>query len=47
MNTKRFWSGFGWGVLATVGMSIPMIIGTATGVAPMPYRTSFRLPQGN
>ena len=36
MNTKRFWSGFGWGVLATVGMSIPMIIGTATGVAPMP-----------
>ncbi len=36
MNTKRFLSGFGWGVLATVGMSIPMIIGTATGVAPMP-----------
>ncbi len=36
MDTKRFWSGFGWGVVATVGMSIPMIIGTASGVAPMP-----------
>ena len=36
MITKRFWSGFGWGVVATVGMSIPMIIGTASGVAPMP-----------
>lgn len=36
MNPQRFWSGFGWGVLATVGMSIPMIIGKATGVAPMP-----------
>ncbi len=36
MKTKRFWSGFGWGVIATVGMSIPMIIGTASGVAPMP-----------
>ncbi len=36
MITKRFWSGFGWGVMATVGMSIPMIIGTASGVAPMP-----------
>jgi len=36
MITKRFCSGFGWGVVATVGMSIPMIIGTASGVAPMP-----------
>ena len=36
MNIKRFWSGFGWGVLATVGMSIPMIIGSVAGVAPMP-----------
>ena len=36
MITKRLWSGFGWGVVATVGMSIPMIIGTASGVAPMP-----------
>lgn len=30
------WRGAGWGVLATVVMSIPMIIGMATGVAPMP-----------
>ncbi len=36
MITKRFWSGFGWGVVATIGMSIPMVIGTAAGVAPMP-----------
>jgi len=36
MITKRFCSGFGWGVVATVGMSIPMVIGTAAGVAPMP-----------
>jgi len=36
MDTKRFWSGFGWGVVATIGMSIPMVIGTAAGVAPMP-----------
>ncbi len=36
MNIRRFWSGFSWGVLATVGMSIPMIIGSVAGVAPMP-----------
>jgi len=36
MDTKRFWSGFGWGVVATIGMSIPMVIGTASCVAPMP-----------
>jgi len=30
------WRGFGWGVAGTVAMSIPMIIGMGTGVAPMP-----------
>lgn len=30
------WRGLGWGVLATIVMSIPMMIGMATGVAPMP-----------
>jgi len=30
------WRGFGWGVAATIAMSIPMIIGMGTGVAPMP-----------
>ena len=36
MGTKRFWSAFGWGMLATVVMSIFMIIGIVTGVSPMP-----------
>lgn len=30
------WRGAGWGVLATVVMSVPMMIGMATGVALMP-----------
>ncbi len=34
--SARLWRGFGWGVLATIAMSIPMMIGMATGVAPMP-----------
>lgn len=34
--SARLWRGFGWGVAATVVMSIPMLIGMATGVAPMP-----------
>ncbi len=36
MDTKRFWSAYGWGVAATVVMSVPMIIGMVTGAAPMP-----------
>ena len=36
MNFRRLSIAFGWGVLATVVMSIPMLIATATGVAPMP-----------
>ena len=36
MDSKRLGIAFGWGVLATVVMSIPMLIATATGVAPMP-----------
>lgn len=32
----RWTFGFLWGAGATVVMSIPMLIGTATGVAPMP-----------
>ena len=34
--SARLWRGFGWGVAATVVMSVPMLIGMATGVAPMP-----------
>lgn len=30
------WQGFGWGVTATVAMSIVMIVGMVTGIAPMP-----------
>lgn len=36
METKRLWKGFGWGIVATLVMSILMIIGKATGLAPMP-----------
>lgn len=36
MDGKRFWSGFGWGVVATVAMSILMVLGLVTGMAPMP-----------
>lgn len=36
MNVQRFWKGFGWGVVATVAMSVLMILGVVTGVAPMP-----------
>lgn len=35
-TSDRFTRGAGWGVLATVVMSIPMVIGMATGIAPMP-----------
>jgi hypothetical protein len=33
---KRLVIGFGWGVVATIAMSIVMIIGTKAGIAPMP-----------
>jgi len=33
---NRFWSGFGWGVAATVVMSALMILGVLTGMSPMP-----------
>ncbi len=35
-SRATLWRGFGWGVLATIAMSIPMMIGMASGVAPMP-----------
>jgi hypothetical protein len=35
MDSKRLGIAFGWGMVATVVMSIPMLIATATGVAPM------------
>lgn len=34
--SNRFGHGFLWGVAATVVMSIPMLIATATGVSPLP-----------
>lgn len=36
MNTKRLAVGFGWGVVATIAMSILMIAATASGLSPMP-----------
>jgi hypothetical protein len=36
MDNTRLLTGFGWGVVATVAMSILMIIGRVTGLAPMP-----------
>ncbi|MFW6206993.1 MAG: hypothetical protein ACOC5J_03575 [Gemmatimonadota bacterium] len=35
-NGPRFATGLGWGMVATVVMSIPMIAGTAAGFLPMP-----------
>lgn len=32
----RFARGFGWGIVATLAMSAVMLIGRATGAAPMP-----------
>ncbi len=32
----RFRPGFGWGVVATVAMSIPTIAGAVAGIVPMP-----------
>lgn len=36
MDMERFWRGFGWGVVATVAMSVLMILGMLSGRAPMP-----------
>jgi hypothetical protein len=33
---SRFLSGLGWGIVATVAMSIPMIAGAVAGFLPMP-----------
>ena len=35
-DTSRTTTGFGWGIIATVGMSTLMIVGYVTGRAPMP-----------
>lgn len=36
MKTKRLAIGFGWGMAATLAMSVIMIIGYTTSIAPMP-----------
>jgi hypothetical protein len=36
METRRLAAGFGWGLVATLVMSILMIIAVATGLSPMP-----------
>lgn len=36
MAPGRLARGFGWGVVATLAMSVLMILATATGVSPMP-----------
>ncbi len=36
MDRSRLISGFWWGVAATLAMSLVMIIGTITGISPMP-----------
>ena len=36
METKRLAVGFGWGVVATIAMSVLMILGVVTGLSPMP-----------
>lgn len=36
MDNKRFTSGFGWGVVATIAMSTFMILGVMTGKSPLP-----------
>lgn len=36
MNGKRFARGFGWGVVATIAMSLLMILGLVTGMSPIP-----------
>jgi hypothetical protein len=36
MDRERIIRGFGWGVVATVAMSVLMLIGLAIGMSPMP-----------
>ncbi|WP_435067151.1 DUF6789 family protein [Haloplanus sp. C73] len=36
MTDTRIQTGFAWGIVATLVMSIPMVAGVVTGVAPMP-----------
>lgn len=36
MDGRRLAAAFGWGVIATVAMSVVMIVGQLTGLAPMP-----------
>lgn len=36
MKTKRLAIGFGWGMAATLAMSVIMIIGYTTGISPIP-----------
>lgn len=36
MDTSRIARGFGWGIVATLAMSVLMVIGFTTGMAPMP-----------
>lgn len=36
MKPKRLALGFGWGVVATIAMSVLMVLGVITGISPMP-----------
>jgi hypothetical protein len=36
MNPTRLAAGFGWGIVATIAMSILLVIGYLSGLAPMP-----------
>lgn len=33
---RRFWTGAAWGAVATVAMSVLMLLGVASGASPMP-----------
>jgi hypothetical protein len=35
-KARRASSFFAWGVLATLAMSVPMLVGSASGISPMP-----------
>lgn len=36
MGSKRLARGFGWGIVATIAMSILMVLGFTMGISPMP-----------
>ncbi|WP_158666571.1 hypothetical protein [Salinibacter altiplanensis] len=38
-DASRVRRDLGWGVVATIAMSIPMMVGMTSGVAPMPEPT--------